>query len=122
MPEFRPPGTNNSALQRTLHQPPPCILSGKEDAGLRLIDLLITTHWHGDHYGGLSELASRIPIGHYIDHGPTVEDNETVQAFIEGDYRDLYGAARRTVVKPGDVVPLSGLDVKVVASSHGSRS
>ena len=93
------------------------IMEAVEDAGLRQIDHLITTHWHGDHYGGLSELATRIPIGHYIDHGPTVEDNERVQAFIAGEYRDLYGAATRTVVEPGDTVPLRGVEVKVMASA-----
>ena len=93
------------------------IMAAVEDAGLQQIDHLITTHWHGDHYGGMSELAKRIPIRHYVDHGPTVEDNETVQAFIEGPYRDMYDAARRTVVTPGDMVPLSGVDVKVMASA-----
>ena len=93
------------------------IMAAVGDAGLRQIDHLITTHWHGDHYGGLSELATRIPIRHYIDHGPTVEDNERVQAFIDGAYRDLYGAARRTVAKPGDTVPLRGVEVKVMASA-----
>ena len=28
-----------------------------------------------------------------------------MQAFIDGPYRELYGAARRTVVTPGDTVP-----------------
>ena len=93
------------------------IMAAAEDAGLRQIDHLITTHWHGDHYGGLSELATRIPIRHYIDHGPSVEDNERVHAFMEGAYRDLYGGARRTVVEPGDMVPLSGVEVKVMASA-----
>ena len=93
------------------------IMEAVEDAGLSQIDHLITTHWHSDHYGGMSELATRIPIRHYIDHGPTVEDNDTVQAFIAGPYRDLYGAARRTVVEPGDTVPLRGIDVKVMASA-----
>ena len=68
------------------------IMEAVEDAGLRQIDHLVTTHWHGDHYGGLSELATRIPIRHYIDHGPTVEDNETVLTFLDGPYPDLYGA------------------------------
>jgi beta-lactamase superfamily II metal-dependent hydrolase len=93
------------------------IMAAVEDAGLERIDHLLTTHWHGDHYGGLAELATRIPIGHYIDHGPTIEDNEGVQAFIGGPYRELHGAASRTVVVPGDAVPLSGVDVRVMASA-----
>ena len=93
------------------------IMAAAADAGLQRIDHLLTTHWHGDHYGGLAELATRIPIGHYLDHGPTVEDNERVQGFIDGPYRELYGAARRTVVGPGDRVPFAGVDVRVMASA-----
>ncbi len=93
------------------------IMEAVEDAGLRQIDHLVTTHWHGDHYGGLSELATRIPIRHYIDHGPTVEDNETVLTFLDGPYPDLYGASRRTVVAPGDRIPLRGVEVQVMASA-----
>ena len=33
------------------------IMEAIKDAGLRQIDHLITTHWHGDHFGGLAELA-----------------------------------------------------------------
>ena len=49
------------------------IMEAASDAGLSKIDYLIITHWHGDHYGGLSELAARIPISHFIDHGPNVQ-------------------------------------------------
>ena len=93
------------------------IMAAVGDAGLRQIDHMITTHWHADHYGGLEELATRIPIRHYIDHGPTADDREQVRAFIDGPYRDLYGAARRTVVTPGDTVPLSGVEVQVMVSA-----
>ena len=49
------------------------IMAAARDAGLTQIDNLIITHWHGDHYGGLAELAKRIPIRHFIDHGPNVQ-------------------------------------------------
>jgi glyoxylase-like metal-dependent hydrolase (beta-lactamase superfamily II) len=49
------------------------ILDAMRDAGVSDIDHLVTTHWHGDHYGAMEELARRVPIRHYIDHGPTVE-------------------------------------------------
>src|SRR5438477_11421816 len=38
------------------------IMEAVQDSGIREIDHLITTHWHGDHFGGLAELASRITI------------------------------------------------------------
>ena len=92
------------------------IMAAVEDAGLQQIDYLITTHWHGDHYGGMTELATRIPIRHFIDHGPTVDANSSTEAFLEGPYRDLYGQARHTVAQPGDTVPLAGIEVRVIAS------
>ena len=38
-------------------------------AGLRQIDHFIATHWHLDHYGGTEELAKRVPIRNFYDHG-----------------------------------------------------
>ena len=38
------------------------IMAAAKDAGVTQIDHLITTHWHGDHFGGMAELATRIPI------------------------------------------------------------
>src|SRR5450432_4747876 len=43
------------------------IMAATQDARLTQIDHLIVTHWHGDHFGGLAELAKRIPIRHFID-------------------------------------------------------
>src|SRR5439155_5757748 len=45
------------------------IMAAAKDAGIQQIDHLITTHWHGDHFGGMAELASRISIREFIDHG-----------------------------------------------------
>ena len=45
------------------------IMAAAKDAALTRIDHLITTHYHGDHFGAMSELAGRIPIADFIDHG-----------------------------------------------------
>jgi len=37
------------------------------------IRYVVNTHWHGDHIGGLRQLAALLPIGHIYDHGQTVE-------------------------------------------------
>ena len=93
------------------------ILEVATQAGVTEIDHLITTHWHGDHYGGLAELASRIPIRHFIDHGPNVQQNDRTDRFLETTYPELYAEATHTVVKPGDRIPVAGLDVQVVTSA-----
>jgi competence protein ComEC len=92
------------------------IMAAINDAGLKQIDFLISTHYHVDHVGGLTELAKRIPVAHFIDHGPSVEPRQQVQGF-DTAYAELYGKARHTVVKPGDKVPIAGLDWRIVTSA-----
>jgi hypothetical protein len=86
------------------------------DAGVTKIDYMITTHYHVDHVGGLQELAKRIPIATFVDHGPTVEEREQVQGFQQA-YAELYGKAKHLVVTPGDRIPITGLDWRVVTSA-----
>ena len=86
------------------------------DAGVMKIDYLISTHYHGDHVGGMQELAKRIPIETFVDHGPTVEEKEQVQGFQQA-YAELYGKARHIVAKAGDRLPITGLDWRVVTSA-----
>src|SRR4026209_1244561 len=92
------------------------VMAAVNDAGLKQIDFLISTHYHVDHIGGLQELSKRIPIAHYIDHGQNVEEREQVQGF-QAAYAEWYGKAKHTVVKPGDKVPITGLDWRIVTSA-----
>ena len=92
------------------------LMAAISDAGVKQIDFLISTHYHVDHIGGLQELAKRIPIAHYIDHGPSVEAREQVQGF-QAAYAELYGKAKHTVAKPGDKIPITGLDWRIVTSA-----
>ena len=85
-------------------------------AGVKKLDYLISTHYHTDHVGGLTGLAERIPIAHYMDHGANVESPEAIKGFREA-YEALYARAKHTVLKPGDRVPLQGIDWRIVASA-----
>ena len=85
------------------------IMAAVSDAGLRQIDHLITTHYHGDHLGAMENLAGRIPIREFIDHGPTVQPSPPIDAFLGDVYPKLYATARHTVVKPGDRVAMKAL-------------
>ena len=49
------------------------IFAAAQQAGLKKIDILLTTHFHGDHIGAMPALAKLIPIEMYMDHGESVE-------------------------------------------------
>jgi beta-lactamase superfamily II metal-dependent hydrolase len=93
------------------------ILGVLELAGVKQIDHLFLTHYHGDHYGSMPELAKRIPIKHFYDHGESVElDRPNIAAFAKV-YAELVGKTAHTVVKPGDKIALAGTDITVVTSA-----
>ena len=93
------------------------IMAAVSDAGLRQIDHLITTHYHGDHLGAMENLAGRIPIREFIDHGPTVQPSQAIDAFLTDVYPKLYAGAKHTVVKPGDRVAIKAFETRIVASA-----
>jgi len=92
------------------------IMDAVRDAGLTQIDHLILTHYHGDHFGGMQEVAKQIPIKEFIDHGPNTQPG--VGADWERDvYPKLYAGAKHTVAKPGMKIPLKGVDWTIVAAA-----
>jgi competence protein ComEC len=93
------------------------IMAAVKDAGLTQIDNLITTHWHGDHFGGMAELASRVPIRNFIDHGANVQPAQAADDFLTKVYPGLYEKSKHTVAKPGDKVAVAGLDWRIVTSA-----
>ncbi len=70
-------------------------------AGLRKIDHLIITHYHGDHFGGASFLAKMIPIGTVYDNGEFEG-----QPNFPGKAYNEFKCDKRVVINPGDVLPL----------------
>ena len=96
------------------------LMAAIADAGVTKIDYLISTHYHSDHVGGLEPLSKRIPIEHFLDHGPTVEGPVTALREQVAGFQAMYAElskGKRTVVKPGDRVPITGLDVRIVTSA-----
>ena len=86
-------------------------------ANVNVLDYVVITHYHGDHAGNAAELANRIPIRHFVDHGPyTVElQKERDAAFLS--YLVVREHAHVTTAKPGDKIPVEGLDAQVVSSA-----
>jgi beta-lactamase superfamily II metal-dependent hydrolase len=92
------------------------IMVAVRDAGLKQIDNLITTHYHGDHVGGLIELAKRVHIAHFIDHGANVQPAPQIDPLLQ-QYAELYSKVKHTVAKPGDKIAVAGLDWRVVSAA-----
>jgi len=42
-------------------------------AGITKIDFVLLTHYHQDHAGGVTQLAAKIPVGTFLDHGENRE-------------------------------------------------
>jgi competence protein ComEC len=94
---------------------PDRIIEAMKEAALSRVDYLLITHLHEDHDGGAAELARRIPIGTFIDYGAPVETSADVVAAFAA-YSDVRSKGQHLVPKPGERLPLSGLDVEVVSA------
>jgi len=92
------------------------ILAAVKIAGVKQIDYLVVTHHHSDHVGGVPQLAARLPVKHFIDHGPNTETGPAPDALYKS-YKDSWGASRHTVAIPGQQIPVKGLDIRVLASN-----
>src|SRR5499427_3541425 len=88
------------------------IYTAAQNAGLKQIDHVVISHWHADHEGGLNALSKLIPLGNFYDHGNGVEQSD--RGRLE-DYMAIAGN-KRTIVKPGDTIPLGRVQVRVLVS------
>jgi len=82
---------------------------------LERIDYVLITHYHRDHVGGVAQLAERIQIGAFVDHGPNREDRD-VERENFAQYEKTVGSTRRLVMKPGDKLPIKGLDIAALSA------
>jgi competence protein ComEC len=92
------------------------IMAAAKSAGIDHIDDAIITHYHSDHAGGVPQLASKIKIGTFLDHGANTETSAATLASYAG-YAKIAAQAKRASVKPGDEIPFKGMRVQVLASA-----
>lgn len=87
-----------------------------EVAGLKQIDHVVVTHLHVDHYGGLAELATLMPVKTLWENGvESAPEKERTHAQVAA-----YQAAKvskRMPVKVGSKLPVKGVTLLV----HGAR-
>lgn len=91
------------------------IADAAKEAGISKLDYVLVTHYHDDHVGGVPQLAERMKIETFVDHGPNREDSDDTRANFAAYEKVLHGA-NRLVVKPGDRIPVEGLEVDVVSA------
>ncbi len=94
------------------------IVAAAKKAGISKIDYVLITHFHEDHVGGAPQLAARIPIGTFIDHGDNREstDGPTVQGWEAYEALLATGKYKRITAKPGDVLPIKGMHAEVISA------
>ena len=101
------PGNNHRDAER--------IAAAAKAAGVKKIDYLVITHYHTDHAGGVPQLAEKIPIKNFVDHGANSETGQAAEVLF-GEYARFRDKGNHIVVKPGDKLPVKGLDVEIVSS------
>lgn len=98
-------------------------------AGIGRIDYLLLSHYHVDHSGGVAELATLMPIGVFIDHGPVREfprenatpaQRATSAATLYARYIATVGTRPHHVLKPGDAITIDDLTVSAIDSDRAT--
>jgi competence protein ComEC len=110
------------------------ITSFIEQHDIKKIDYLVVSHFEDDHMGAVAALAKKVPIVNFVDHGESVTYNKTDEwwkqrrapwarvGMGEQDnkrfdaYKEARAAAHHIPVKPGDKVPVKGLDATIVTA------
>jgi beta-lactamase superfamily II metal-dependent hydrolase len=93
------------------------IAAAAKRAGVKKIDYLVITHYHADHVGGVPQIAAKLPIRNFVDHGPNTETGKQADS-LYGNYLETQKKmGAHLVVKPGDTVPVKGLKVQVLTAN-----
>lgn len=92
------------------------IVAVAKQAGVSRIDYLVLTHYHGDHAGGVVDLAARIPIKTFVDHGPPMEETRNVPQTYAA-YLPVREKGQHILAKPGDRLPIKGVDFQIVSAA-----
>lgn len=82
------------------------IEAAMKQAGISAIDHMIVTHYHTDHFGGVPELARKVKINRFYDHGAMselAEDKDFAAKYAA--YQAVTGG-KSVTLKPGSVIAL----------------
>ncbi len=87
-------------------------------ASLTRLDFVLLTHYHVDHAGGIPQLVAKIPVGTFIDHGPNRELDHGITEQDYAAYQQVLASGHygHITARPGDHLPIPGLNVTVVSA------
>jgi uncharacterized membrane protein len=92
------------------------IADAAKQAGVSKLDYVWITHYHNDHVGGVPALLEKIKVGTFIDHGENQEHTDQVNALYAA-YQKAIAGSKHMVIKPGDRVPLKGVNVEALTAN-----
>ena len=127
------PSGESAMLDAGLPSQAPRALAIFKQAGVKQLDYLVNTHFHGDHSGGTAQVADGIRVVNFIDHGESVEYGKSDEWWkarrtyatagigkrydaMHDTYLEAVKNGRRIAVKAGDVIPVKGIEMKVVCA------
>lgn len=91
------------------------IAAAAKRAKIKKIDYVIITHYHADHVGGVPQLVAKIPVETFVDHGPDRETSKQAQ-ILYSDYQKAIAGKNHVLAKPGETIPIKGMNVTVVSA------
>ncbi len=101
------PGNNSRDAERIAKQ--------AKKAGIKQIDWLLITHYHTDHVGGITTLMDKMKVVNLISHGANTETGKGADQ-LSKQYNEAKATLKETIVKPGDRIPVAGLDIEVITA------
>lgn len=87
------------------------IAAAAKAAGVKKIDFLLISHFHGDHVGGVGNLVERLPVMNFLDHGDPVDTRMYPEAYVAA-----FEKGQHKTISPGMSIPVKDLNVTVVAA------